>query len=269
MALPRVQEHQRMVSARVQEMREGKLLNCQIRKEVIGNATLYLGDCLTVLPTLGPVDVVITDPPYDERTHAKHWVGSGNDGYGRPKEMGFDALTNRTQEDVANWAGAYCSRWFLAFCSIEMVDGWKARIEGAGLDWVRAGVWVKGNPPPQFSGDRPGTGAEAIAIAHPKGRKRWNGGGRPALWHWNTSLHDGAWQQSHPTQKPEGLMGMLINDFTEAGELVLDPFMGSGTTGAGCLSMGRRFIGIEAEKKYFDIACERMDNALRQERLFV
>lgn len=96
---------------------------------IIGNATLYLGDCLEILSMVPKVDAVITDPPYDAKTHEKHWVGSGSDGYGRPKEMGFSALSLETQQGVAQWAADSCSRWFLAFCSMEMVDGWKARLE--------------------------------------------------------------------------------------------------------------------------------------------
>jgi site-specific DNA-methyltransferase (adenine-specific) len=239
-----------------------------VRVETVGSATLYLGDCLAVLPSVPKVDAVITDPPYDERTHTKSWVGGGNDGYGRPKEMGFDALSGGLQAALCDWAGERVRTWFVAFCSLEMLSGWQSGLQRAGLDWVRAGVWVKGNPPPQFSGDRPGTGAEGIAIAHPKGRKRWNGGGRPGCWHWNTSLHDGAWQKSHPTQKPLGLMESLISDFTDADALVLDPFMGSGTTGVACVNLGRRFIGIEQDPKHFETALERIRVAQQQQRLF-
>ena len=239
-----------------------------MRVERIGDATLYLGDCLQVLPLVPKVDHVITDPPYDERTHSKHWVGSGRDGYYRPTEIGFDALSDFTQASLANWAGERVQGWFIAFCSLEMLSGWQRALQSAGLDWVRAGVWVKENPPPQFSGDRPGTGAEGIAIAHRKGRKRWNGGGRPACWHWNTSRRDGAWRGAHPTQKPLGLMEALVADFTAPGELVLDPFMGSGTTGVACLKLGRRFIGVEADPKHYETAVERMRAALSQGRLF-
>ena len=99
-------------------------------------------------------------------------------------------------------------------------------------------------------------------IMHREGKKRWNGGGNPAVWIFNKENGE------HPTTKPQPLLRKWLQQFTDSGETVLDPFCGSGSTGVAALQMGRKFIGIEIEPKYFDIACERIENAQRQERLF-
>jgi site-specific DNA-methyltransferase (adenine-specific) len=101
-------------------------------------------------------------------------------------------------------------------------------------------------------------GWEAVAILHREGKKRWNGGGHHAVWVCNVE------HGQHPTQKPIALLLDWIAKFTEPGELVLDPFMGSGTTGIACERLGRRFIGIEKDPKYFELACARITAAHRQ-----
>lgn len=102
-------------------------------------------------------------------------------------------------------------------------------------------------------------GTVEVAIAHPRGRKRWNGGGKHAVWTVPLDhAHGGGGQNEHPTTKPVALMQALVADFTDPGELVLDAFAGSGTTGVACLRLGRRFIGIEKDPKYFALACERL-----------
>jgi site-specific DNA-methyltransferase (adenine-specific) len=121
---------------------------------------------------------------------------------------------------------------------------------------VRLGVWIKPNAAPQFTGDRPGTGWEAVAVLHRKGRKRWNDGGHHAVW--TCPVQRGG----HPTQKPERLVSDWVKAFTNPGEMILDPFMGSGTTGVAAIKHGRGFTGIEIDPKYFDLACRRIDEAL-------
>jgi DNA modification methylase len=117
-------------------------------------------------------------------------------------------------------------------------------------------VWIRTDGAPQFTGDRPAQGCDAIAIMHPKGKKRWNGGGRRAVWTYGVEKR--AKSIGHPTPKPVDLMLALVEDFTEPGDLILDPFAGSGTTGVACLRRGRRFMGIERDPRYFDLACERL-----------
>lgn len=130
-------------------------------------------------------------------------------------------------------------------------------------EFIRAGVWVKPNGMPQYTGDRPAMGWEAVAILHRKGRKRWNGGGSHAVWT-VPKVHG-----NHPTEKPVALVSEWVRLFTDAGDVVLDPFAGSGTTGVACAKMGRRFIGIERERKHFLTACRRIEEAYKQADLFV
>ena len=219
---------------------------------VIGNATLYLGDCRDVLPTLPKVDVVITDPPYGEQTHAGARTGDGD-----VVLVDFESISADELVSIAAACVEKANRWVVMTCE------WRHAAMLEQLEaLVRLGVWIKPNGAPQFTGDRPGTGWEAVAILHRPGKKRWNGGGHHAVWHFNK--HSG----EHPTQKPLGLLEKWLDQFTDRGECVLDPFMGSGTTGVACMNLGRRFIGIEREPKYFDIACRRIEDAQRQERLF-
>jgi site-specific DNA-methyltransferase (adenine-specific) len=131
-----------------------------------------------------------------------------------------------------------------------------AAISIAGLPLVRLGVWIKPNSAPQLTGDRPATGWEAVAIFHRPGKKRWNGGGSRAVWTINRV--DAV---LHPTEKPIKLMVRFVTLFSQESETILDPFMGSGTTGVACIQTERQFIGIEKEEKYFDIACDRIQRA--------
>jgi DNA modification methylase len=102
---------------------------------------------------------------------------------------------------------------------------------------------------------------EAIVVAHPKGRKRWNGGGKQGLYPYPTAIdrdRSGLDERMHTTQKPVALMEALIADFTEPGELVLDPFAGSGTTGVAALRLGRRFLGWEKDAEHHRVASQRL-----------
>jgi site-specific DNA-methyltransferase (adenine-specific) len=231
------------------------------RKEVIGDCTLYLGDCLSVMPTLGKVDAVITDPPYgDSETHAKHLSGvTLRNGEPAGRVLGFAGISGDQLVRLAeNWT-KMASRWVVFSCE------WKHAhlLDAAGL-LIRLGIWRKPDGAPQFTGDRPGSGWEAVAICHRAGRKRWNGGGRHAFW--DVSKHG---VSGHPTEKPIRLVVTWIRDFTDARETILDPFMGSGTTGVACVKLGRRFIGIELDEGYFDIACKRIEEAYRQPDMFI
>lgn len=224
------------------------------RVEHIGDATLYLGDCLEVLPTIGKVDAVVTDPPYGEVTHTGARTLSSLDA----SVIDFAPLSDADSLTITRALCDKAERWIVMSCE------WRhaARFEDAGLPLVRLGVWIKPNGAPQFTGDRPGTGWEAVAILHREGRKRWNGGGHHAVW--NYPRVDG----EHPTQKPLPLVSEWVSLFSDPGETILDPFMGSGTTGVACANLGRKFIGIEIEPRYFDIACRRIEDAYKQPRLF-
>lgn len=230
-----------------------------MRVETIGDATLYLGDCLEVLPTLPQVSAVMTDPPYSAATH-EGARGKGATTGGEHRLVDFAAMPEEEFPALLSTLIAKASRWSAVFTDWPLASVAKS----AGLPLVRLGVWTKTDPAPQFSGDRPGTGWEGILIFHPPGKKRWNGGGRPAVWRTGIEKNGNV----HPTQKPVRLMTDLVADFTDPGDTVLDPFMGSGTTGVACADLGRKFIGIEREARYFDIACERIAAAYAQGRLF-
>jgi site-specific DNA-methyltransferase (adenine-specific) len=149
------------------------------------------------------------------------------------------------------------------FCDAEGVTDWMRDVVLVGMEHVRIGQWRKLGGSPQFTGDRPGIGCEAIEIAHPPGRKRWNGGGRHAFWEF--AIASGT--RVHTTQKPLPLMEALVSDFTDAGELICDPFAGSGTTGVACIRLGRRFVGWERDPKYFAVAVKRLRAAREQLRI--
>jgi site-specific DNA-methyltransferase (adenine-specific) len=163
-------------------------------------------------------------------------------------------LTVKEAEGVSGHAARVAGRWLLAFTDLEGMALWRASVVGAGLEYVRACIWVKPDATPQFTGDRPASGAEAFIVAHPSGRKSWNGGGKRNVYSF-TREPGGS---DHPTTKPLALMLEIVADFTDPGDIVLDPFAGSGTTGVACLRLGRRFIGIEKDEKYAAIARERL-----------
>ena len=218
-----------------------------------GTVRLICGDCLEVLPTLeaGSVDAVVTDPPYGKKTHEGARTGSGEGG--GEVLIDFEYLPDEVFEPLVVSLVSKARRWVVMTCEWQHA----IRLEESGV-LVRLGVWVKPNPTPQFTGDRPGTGWEAVAICHRKGRKRWNGGGHCAVWSCNKISGD------HPTQKPLQLIEKWVGLFSDGGETILDPFMGSGTTGVACVRTGRKFIGIEKEPRYFEIAKRRISDELNR-----
>lgn len=240
-----------------------------MRVEQIGNATLYLGDCLEIMPTLGKVDHVITDPPYEASLHSAraHLTKLRKDAGPELREINFTAV-DQIREQIVAGGEALCTGWFLAFCTIEGVRPWADAINASALKYKRACVWVKPDSTPQLNGQGPAVGAECFVAAWGgAGRARWNAGGKRGVYSHivNPSDRHGA----HPTEKPWRLFGELLTDFTAPGHAILDPFMGSGTTGVACAKLGRRFIGIEIDPAYFEIACERIRKAYAQPDLFV
>lgn len=237
-------------------------------KVVIGDAELYCGNCLEILPELGKVDHVISDPPYgDEHTHKSHLSTTIlRNGEPAGQALGFNGWTeDQCVERVREWC-EIANRWVVFTCEWKYMHA--LHRDGT---LVRFGIWRKPDGAPQFTGDRPGMGWEAVAICTPSAparggerRKRWNGGGKHAFWSWPKGEN----RSGHPTGKPLGLYQEFVKDFTDPGEKVIDPFMGSGTTGVACMNLGRKFIGIEIDRKYFDIACERIEQAQKQARLF-
>jgi hypothetical protein len=223
------------------------------------SVTLYHADCREVLPSLDRADHVLADPPYDAETHAgartlalepRTRASDGRRGIVASAALGidFDALPE------VGWTASlwqYARRWCLVFCSIEMLGDYRRQSSGA---WVRGGIWRRPDGAPQISGDRPAQPAEGIAILHRAGAKRWNGGGHHAFYDVGVVRVD----RVHPTQKPDRLIERLVEDFTDPGELILDPYAGSGTTGVAAKRLGRRAILIELEEKYCEIAARRL-----------
>jgi site-specific DNA-methyltransferase (adenine-specific) len=227
------------------------------------NIQLYCGDCLDILPALdidggeGRVHV-ITDPPYGAEAHTKARRQSKGPGtLAEEHSIGFACIDEKTRTGIAEAANAYATGWVLAFCQVEAVATWRSAFTAAGLDWVRGQCWVKPDGTPQLTGDRPAQGFECIATAHPRGRKRWNGGGKRGVYTHPVNNY-GRKESRHPTTKPIKLMHELVSLFTDPGELVLDPFAGSGTTLRACKDLGRRCIGIEPNPQYCEIAKQRL-----------
>lgn len=233
---------------------------------VIGDCTLYCEEAEFIIPTLMKVEAVITDPPYEDEAHSEK-RRSRIDGVPQIAQLDFDAITDAQRQLIAGWASKYCAGWFIAFCQAEAVTIWRDAVEASGAKYKRAMVWCKPDSAPQFNGQGPAQGYESIIAAWcGSGHASWNGGGRRGFFVMpqGTGRYGG-----HPTEKPLPLMCELVSLFTNWGETVLDPFMGSGTTGVAAVKLGRKFIGIERERKYFDIAVKRISEAYRQGDLFV
>lgn len=212
--------------------------------------TLYHGDCLEILPQLEGVDHVITDPPYAEETHE----GARTDG---PKGEGTAILIDFapfTEADVRHaFTLVRVNRWAVSFMDWRHVAALE-RCPPHGLRFVRFGVWYKPNGTPQFTGDRPSTGWEALAIMHAADKPlSWNGGGRHGV------FIEPKVNTEHPTGKPITLVKQLVELFTDPGDLILDPFSGSGTTAVAAYQLGRRCIAIEKEEKWCEVAAKRLE----------
>ncbi len=133
-------------------------------------------------------------------------------------------------------------------------------MEKNGLVYKRTCIWVKPDGMPQYSGDRPGMGYETIVAMHVPGKSIWNGGGRHGVFRVNKN-DNGGLKNEHPTTKPRLLMRDLVNLFSDGNELILDPFLGSGTTAVAAKMEGRNYIGIEISEKYCEIARQRVNSA--------
>lgn len=240
----------------------------------IGDATLYHGDCLEILPTLPKViDLVVTDPPYGLSLIGERHVGQAGCGV-----RNLDFFPNDTLEDglahvetligaaslllphgaVYAWLGHHqFAKATLAFHDA----GWQSRF----LVWNR----LAPVPPPPWSGWP--SGASLCLFAYRKG-KQWavhpKDMPRSNVITCDCYRHGNKEKENHPTQMNPLLVLEPIRCSSKPGDVILDPYMGSGTTGVACANLGRKFIGIEIERKYFDIACERIDNAYRQSRMF-
>jgi site-specific DNA-methyltransferase (adenine-specific) len=238
--------------------------------------TLIHGDCLngeTGLRSLadGSVHHVITDPPYEAEAHTQgRRIKTGGAGgfYGVANApLTFDAMTPELRTGVAVEAGRITTRWVLAFCQVEAVQEWATELTAAGLVYKRSCVWIKPDGQPQLTGDRPGMGYEMFVTAHAPGKSRWNGGGKVGVYTAVRHQDHGPRHLRHPTVKPLPLMEAIIRDFTDPGDIIVDPFAGSGTTGVAAIRLGRRFIGWEMNGSYHAMARKRLEETREQPEL--
>ncbi len=237
------------------------------RKEQIGECTLYLGDCLEIMPTLESVSHAIFDPPYEDEIHDSIGKIRRNDGVKMIKSLGFSSI-NSIRQDVAKQAIALSQGWLIAFCIAEGTKAWEVEIKKNGGKYDTTICWIKPDAMPRMNGQGSARGFECAVTAWcGTGYRKWNAGGKRGVYTHCVNPSDR--QGEHPTEKPVKLMAEILTDFTNCGETILDPFMGSGTTLVACAKLGRKGIGIEISEKYFDIACRRIKEAYRQPDLFV
>jgi len=210
--------------------------------------TIYNGDCFDVMPDLPVADCVITDPPFSAYVHK-------NAKFLRNKKIvtaiDFKAIDFKAIEQLLSTI--HCKRWFIAFMDWRHIAELNKSCP-APWNFIRFGVWLKTNPMPQLSGDRPAHGWGGIVYLHNSNSKRyWNGGG-----HHGNYIHSIVSDGNHPTGKPLKILMAMIISFSEPGDLILDPFMGSGTTLVAAKQLNRKAIGIELNKEYCDIAVSRL-----------
>ena len=225
--------------------------------------TLHEGDCLAGLSNLpdGSADVVITDPPYEAEAHTNQRLVARAGGRLEVEPITFPPITEEQRAESARQMARLARRWILVFCQVEAAMKWRAALEAGGAVYKRTCQWVKPDGKPQYSGDRPGIGYESIVACHAPGRSRWNGGGSHGVFIVNKG---GDPRTGHQTQKPLALMELLVRLFSDPGELILDPFVGSGTTGVAAIRLGRRFSGWEMNPDYVEVARRRLANAREQ-----
>jgi DNA modification methylase len=212
-------------------------------KREIGNATLYLGDCRDILPLLPKVCAVVTDPPYGIGEAAGKNASRGN--MAHAKDYGDEAWDNEpVPADLIGEVVAAGKR--------AVIFGGNYYQLPPSSCWL---VWDKENGNNDFAD------CELAWTNLPKAVRR-------IRYMWNGMLRQNNEPRGdHPTQKPVGVMRWVLGQIPDA-QTILDPFMGSGTTGVACMELGRAFVGIEKSQRYFDIACRRIEDAQRQQRMF-
>lgn len=237
-----------------------------MREEIIGRARLILGDCRDILPML-KASHIISDPPYEDELHNAIGRIRRNDGREMTQDLGFEGI-NTTRDEIGKLCVEASEGWCLLFTLAEGVRAWRDALQAAGAKYDTCCAWVKPDSAPRFNGQGPARGFECFVTAWcASGYRSWNAGGKRGIY---THLVNNQERQGiHPTEKPRRLMAEIISDFTNLDQTILDPFMGSGTTGVAAVQMGRDFIGIEREERYFEIACRRIEDAQRQGDMFL
>ncbi|MES2973393.1 MAG: DNA methyltransferase [Pseudomonadota bacterium] len=243
-----------------------------MRVETIGSATLYLGDSMQMLQSLvpGTVDAVITDPPYSSGGQFKgdramdtktKYLSSGSGNIDKTADFGGD---NRDQRSFHFWSALWAAAAFHACkpgAPALMFTDWRQLpittdyLQAGGWTWRGVVPWVKRSARPQMG--RFSAQCEYVVWGSAGGMPIDRGVGcLPGFYEFSYPQ-----DREHVTQKPVDLMAAMV-EICEPGGIVLDPFMGSGTTGVAAVQLGRRFIGCEQSEHYFEIACRRMREAL-------
>lgn len=236
------------------------------RVEVIGRAVLHLGDAREVLPALAPVDLVCTDPPY--------LVSKGGFAANLQLEGGF-----------GGWMKDYGNQGDIVQCDLEFSE-WMPLVFGALADNAQAYFMTNGRnvKTMQAAAEEAGFRFHTLLVWDKRAalpNKYYQNVTEFGLFMFKgkaRTINDPASknlvsifqrdESPHPTEKPLELMRFWVGNSSKANDVVLDPFMGSGTTGVAALQLGRQFIGIEQEERWFDIACKRIEDAQRQGSLF-
>lgn len=222
-----------------------------MRKETIGSCELYLGDCLEVLPTLGPVDAVVTDIPYE--------ISQQSNGLRRLDYGDWDG-DGATGIALAAMSAVSAAPSVIAWCDWRQLSQIASVLTGRS---ERPLVWAKPNPP-VLNGQSLFLSATEHAFYGKLPGAWFLGGCIKSYW-----IGPPPPERVHPTQKPVWLMIACVQSIAAPSATVLDPFMGSGTTLVACAKLGRKGIGIEIDPGYFDIACRRVEEAYRQPDMFV
>lgn len=237
------------------------------------HVSVYIGDAFAMLGALslhpfkrkhGRIHV-ITDPPYDEHTHTKmvHGDGAGS-AAGSQKSLFFAHLKGGQMEQLARAFAKIATGWVLIFCADSHVHEWRHACVSEGMHWRRRCLWCKSNPMPKIQGDGPAQGDESfVALWNNRPPSVWNGGGRHNMW-------TGPKEHSpiHPTQKPLWLMESIIENFTDKGDLIIDPFGGSFSTAVAAKKLGRQVLIFEYTPKMARMGIARLRGQREQTTLF-
>lgn len=221
------------------------MLDCHV--EIIGSATLYCGDCREILPLLSRADLILTDPPYGIGEAAGKNRSRSTKGI-PAKDYGNDTWDNAPPDPWLFGLMRHKSKYQIIFGGNYFP-----------LPPTRCVlVWDKDNSGDFADAELAWTNLDKAV--------------RLKKWRWNGMLQEDMArkeERKHPTQKPTRIMEWCISLAPNDVMTICDPFMGSGTTGVAAVNMERRFIGVERERKYFDIACERISRAQAQGRLAI
>lgn len=217
-------------------------------------AQIHLGRWQDALRNVDAVDAVICDPPYGARTHKAtndHIAGSVLPDAAERTPIAYDALTpNDVRAFVDAWAPR-CSGWMLAMTSHDLIPAWEEAYKAAGRLAFAPVVIIQKRP--RLVGDGPASWAVYAMVSRPRTRAMATWGCLPGAYEAPTVKDAGL-----AGAKPLGLMRAIVRDYSRPGDLVCDPFVGSGTTAIAAIEGGRRFVGAEQKPEHYEIATRRL-----------